>query len=73
MAIENERSKPSYEVLYKLIRELHIPADSIFYPEQQSENSQVEEIIPMLYNCDESSLKVIRATVQATLDGQSNI
>ena len=33
--IENEGKKPSYEVLYKLIRELSIPPDSIFYPENR--------------------------------------
>ena len=70
MSIENEGSSPSYEVLYKLIRELHIPADSIFYPERASGNSLAADITAMLYDCDERSLKVIRATVQAALDGQ---
>lgn len=32
--IENEGKKPSFDVLYKLIRELSISADSIFYPEK---------------------------------------
>ena len=49
MAIENEGNYPSYEVLYKLIRELHIPADSIFYPEKLLSDQQAEEIIRMLY------------------------
>jgi len=70
MAIENEGSYPSYEVLYKLIRELHIPADLIFYPEKALKDLQAEEIIRMLYSCDERSLKVIRAAVQAALDSQ---
>jgi transcriptional regulator with XRE-family HTH domain len=70
MGIENEGSHPSYEVLYKLIRELHIPTDSIFYPERFSDGSQIEEIIRMLYDCDERSLNIIGATVQAALDGQ---
>ena len=34
--IENEKKKPSFDVLYRLIRELNIPADSIFYPERKS-------------------------------------
>lgn len=70
MGIENEGSSPSFDVLYKLIRELHIPADTIFYPEVLSKNQQVEEIIHMLYNCDERSIKIIHATVQAALAGQ---
>ena len=70
MAIENEGSYPSYEVLYNLIRELHIPADSIFYPEKAGKDLQTEEIIRMLYSCDERSLKIIRAAVQAALGEQ---
>ena len=70
MGIENDGSYPSYEVLYTLIRSLHIPADSIFYPEKLSNKSHLEEIIPMLYDCDDRSLKVIRATVKAALDSQ---
>ena len=34
--IENEGKKPSFEVLYKLVRELSIPSDLIFYPEKPS-------------------------------------
>jgi transcriptional regulator with XRE-family HTH domain len=70
MAIENEGSYPSYEVLYNLIRELHIPADSIFYPEKPSKDSRIEDLVRMLYNCDERSLKVIRATVKAAVESQ---
>ena len=72
MGIENEGSSPSYEVLYKLIRELHIPADLIFYPERLPENLQLDELIRMLYDCDERSIKIIRATVQAALESQPN-
>ena len=70
MGIENEGNYPSYEVLYKLIRELHIPADDIFYPERASGDSLAADITAMLYDCDERSLNVIRATVQAALDSQ---
>ena len=40
--IENEGKKPSYDVLHKLVRELNISADSIFYPEKPSKDSEVE-------------------------------
>ena len=33
MYIENSRQKPSYNLLFRLIRALSIPADWIFYPE----------------------------------------
>lgn len=66
--IENEHKKPSFDVLYKLIRELAISSDSIFYPEKPSKDSEAENIIRMIYNCDERSLEVIKATVKALID-----
>ena len=66
--IENEGKKPSFDVLYKLIRELSISADSIFYPEKLSKDSEVENLLRMLSGCDERSLKVVKATVKAFID-----
>lgn len=69
--IENEGKKPSYDVLYKLIRELSMSADSIFYPEKPSKDSEAEDLVRMLYSCDERSMKIIKATVKAALESQS--
>ena len=66
--IENEGKKPSFDVLYKLIRELSISADSIFYPEKPSKDSEVENLLRMLSACNERSLKVVKATVKALID-----
>ena len=66
--IENEGKKPSFDVLYKLIRELSISADSIFYPEKPSKDSEVENPLRMLSACDERSLEVVKATVKALID-----
>ena len=66
--IENEGKKPSFDVLYKLIRELSISADSIFYPEKPSKDSEVENLLRMLSACDERSLKVVKATVKVLID-----
>ena len=68
--IENEGKKPSFDVLYKLIRELSMSADSIFYPEKPSKDSEIEDLVRMLYSCDERSLEIIKATVKAALDSQ---
>lgn len=38
--IENEGKKPSYDILYKLIRELSILPDQIFFPEKIRFSSQ---------------------------------
>ena len=70
MLIENSRKKPSYKLLLRIVRELNIQPDLIFYPEKPSKDSRVEDLIRMLHNCDERSMKVIRATVKAALDSQ---
>ncbi len=69
--IENENCKPKYALLCKLIRVLDIDPDTIFYPEKSkpcSNDSGVEEVIRMLYSCDKSELKIIKATVKAMID-----
>ncbi len=66
--IENEGKKPSYDILYKLIRELAITPDLIFYPERSAKVSEVENLIRRLHNCDERSLEVIKATAIALID-----
>ena len=68
--IENEGKKPSYDILYKLIRELSILPDQIFFPEKQIEDSEMENLVRMLYNCDERSLRIIKATIIAALESQ---
>lgn len=66
--IENEGKKPSFDVLYKLIRELSISPDSIFYPEKPIDDSEMENLIRMLYKCDERSLAVVKATIKALIE-----
>ena len=65
--IENEGKKPSYEVLCKIIQVLHIDPDLIFYPEKPTKDSEVEDLLRMLYNCDERSLEVVKATAKALI------
>ena len=66
--IENEGQKPNYEVLCKLIRELSISSDLIFYPEKQACNPEFESLVRLLCNCDERSLAVVKATAKALID-----
>ncbi len=66
--IENENKKPSFDVLFNLIRELSISPDSIFYPERLSTDSELENLIRRLYSLDERSLDVIKATANALLE-----
>lgn len=66
--IENEGKVPKFEVLKKLVRELAIDANAIFYPEKPSKDSEVENLLRMLSACDERSLEVVKATVKALID-----
>jgi transcriptional regulator with XRE-family HTH domain len=70
MSIENENKKPSYDVLFRLVRELGISADTIFYPENQHSNTEVEQLIRLLYLCDDRELKIATATIRALLDNK---
>jgi transcriptional regulator with XRE-family HTH domain len=66
-AIENENQKPSYEVLFNLIQELGISADTIFYPEDQTSKTERELLYLMLNQCGQYELNVVIATVKALL------
>ncbi|NLA88055.1 MAG: helix-turn-helix transcriptional regulator [Clostridiales bacterium] len=68
MSIENESQKPSYDVLFRLIRELGISSDSIFYPESQSNDSKVENLIRLIYQCEERDIEAVSAAVKALLN-----
>lgn len=70
MSIENENKKPSYNVLFQLVRELGIPADTIFYPDSNITNSEVDQLMRLLYLCNERELKIATATVRALLDNK---
>lgn len=71
ISIENEKQKPSYDVLFKIIRELAIVPDLIFYPDKPCKDTEIDDLIRMLYNCDERSIEIIKATVKAALESQS--
>ena len=68
MSIENENQKPSYDVLFRLIRELGISADSVFYPERESNNSEAENLIRLIYQCDKREIEAVSAAVKALLN-----
>ncbi len=70
--IENEGKKPSYDVLYKLIRVLSISPDLIFYPEKSTKNPEIENLLHMISDCDIKSLAVIQATAKALIGLKKN-
>lgn len=67
MSIENENKKPSYNLLFRLVRELGISADNIFYPERDNNHSKQEDLIRLISLCDSYAIDVATATVKALL------
>jgi transcriptional regulator with XRE-family HTH domain len=43
-AIENSGRKPSYDLLVRIIRELDIPADTVFYPENGQQSEKIYQL-----------------------------
>jgi transcriptional regulator with XRE-family HTH domain len=54
--IENSRKKPSFELLFHMVHELHITEDRFFYPETEHDHLELEEIILSLCQGDEAGV-----------------
>jgi transcriptional regulator with XRE-family HTH domain len=65
--LENENKKPSFTTLYKLIRYFGIDANSIFYPENATEDTPVARLSRLLLQCDEREIKAFTAHVETLL------
>lgn len=70
MAIENENRKPRFDVLSRLIRELGIPADAIFYPEREVSDSEREQLIRMLYLCGHREIRAAMSMLRVLLENK---
>lgn len=70
MAIENEGKCPALDVWFRLIRTLHISADTIVYPENVINKDDDEQLILMIRMLDTKNKRVTKATIQAMLDTQ---
>ena len=70
--LERCRCSPSIENFYPICRTLNISADDcVFSESRQSTNPTYNELLRLLPQCDESSLKVLTATVTAMLNEKS--
>ena len=67
MSIENGRQKPSYDLLYRLVRELSVPTEPIFYPESAHDGVKLQRVSTMLRMLDEKEISMITAALQSLL------
>lgn len=70
IAIENEGSIPKIPVLNDLLRGLGLSADFIFYPENDVDDPQLDQLIRLYYTCDVRDRKVIIALVNSLIDSK---
>ena len=69
MAIENEGKCPALDVWFKLIRTLHISADTIVYPENSVTKDDDEQLILMIRMVDSRNKQItIAEKVSQILD-----
>ena len=68
MEIENNGQIPSGDLLFHLIRELEIPADTIFYPEYEYDTALLEKLRILLQKADEREVKAVIATLQELIE-----
>ena len=67
-AIENEGRKPSYAVLYRLVRSIGISADLVFYPEKEKTDTYGDQLARLARQCSERDRKLIMALVNQMLE-----
>jgi transcriptional regulator with XRE-family HTH domain len=70
ISIENGRKKPSYNLLYLIIRELEIQPDTIFYPEYNYDMLVEKKLLMLLKECAEQDIKAIVGVLQSILDNK---
>jgi len=67
VSIENESKKPSFSVLFSLIRTLGVDANAIFYPENRAENTPAQRVSRLLQQCEEHEIMAVTALVEKLL------
>jgi len=65
IAIETGKRNPTFEVLYKIIRELSIPADLIFRPDDVPGTPEQEQFIRELRDASEQEQRVAIASARS--------
>lgn len=65
--IESEHRKPSIEVLYKIVSELNLSLDALFFSKKSKDNKLMQRTTFLLEQCNDKQLKVVYAMIEALL------
>lgn len=65
IAIENGKRNPTFEVLYRLINSLNIPADLIFHPDDKTHTYEQEQFFREFCDASNQEQRVAMASVRS--------
>lgn len=66
--IEAGRGNPKFEILYPLITYLKIPADTIFYPSNEIEQPNLQQLLTTLKDCTDQDADALLPMVRYMLN-----
>jgi transcriptional regulator with XRE-family HTH domain len=66
MYIENGKQKPSGDLVFNIVRELYIPADLLFYPDEIHSPS-FTQAVEMLRRCGDKELNAVISLLYSLL------
>ena len=65
--IENYKGNPKMEVLFPLIRALRLDSNTIFFPEQESEDPCIFQLHRLLSECADEEIKILLPICETVL------
>lgn len=66
--IEAGRGNPKFEILYPIVTYLKIPADTIFYPDSENEQPNLQRLLTTLKDCTNQEAGALLPMVRYMLD-----
>lgn len=67
-AIENENKTPSYDLLFRMLAYLNIPADSILNSTESDLTQEQEQLFYLIrHKCDQRDISVLLSTAEALI------
>lgn len=66
--IEAGRGNPKFEILYPIVTYLKIPADTIFYPDSENEQPNLQRLLTTLKDCTDQEADALLPMVRYMLD-----
>jgi transcriptional regulator with XRE-family HTH domain len=67
VAIEKDKRNPTYDVLYRLVHALDIPADLIFFPDENAHTAEQEQFVREFMSCDKREQGIVMTTLRSLI------